>query len=836
MKLSELRHTIARRQIGVAAKLYWLASLSTLAVAILAAASIHFARVTEDAASRLDQTGFAAVENSGRLQSLLAQHRQIVESAPAEVDRSRLEISQREFIAKSSQLSVLINQLNRGEKADQFSNEFQAQITNEMPALVTAGQQVMFYAYNFAQDNALGAAAEYGKIADDLEDKIHQYRLHQVSVAGATVSALLDSARSLLFWVSISAFAALLLIGPLGLTVTRGVLSRLGRITTYMSRLAQQPLAEEVPSRGDRDELGDMARAVQVFKENGAELFERKMQLEQVNTQLDLALNNMSHGLVMFDSNRKLIICNERYAEMYGLSAELRKPGTELNAILQYLVDRHTFAETPQETFSSINIIAAGHNIQFVKSLSDGRMITITHQSTADGGWVAIHEDITERQKADAYVAHMARHDHLTDLPNRVFFREELDKNLRRLRDGQKFAILCIDLDRFKSVNDSMGHSIGDKLLNLVSARLANCVKEHDFVARLGGDEFAIIQTNVSRLEASGALAGCIIERLSEPYEVDGQQLDIGASIGLAIAPTDGANADQLLKNADLAMYRAKGDGRGSYCFFESEMDASIQARRALELDLRGALAAGQLQLYYQPLVNPKTGEIRCFEALLRWFHPKFGQIPPSKFIPLAEESGLIGPLGQWVLQAACADAVKWPKQLRVSVNLSPIQFKNLNLVKVILSSLASSGLPASRLELEITESLLLEDDAKTIAMLHELRSLGARIVMDDFGTGFSSLNYLRSFPFDKIKIDRSFIKDLSSGDNSTAIVKAIIDLARALNIDVVAEGVETQDQLNRIVAEGCTEVQGNYFSVPKPIKSFEKILRESNGCIELAA
>src|SRR5580704_2389015 len=494
MKFSELRHSIARRQIGVAAKLYWLASLSTLAVAILAAASIHFARVTEDAATRLDQTGFAAVENSGRLQSLLAQHRQIVESAPAEVDRSHLEISQREFIVKSSELSVLINQLNRGEKADQFSNDFQIKITNEIPALVTAGQQVMFYAYNFAQDSALGSAAEYGKIADDLEDKIHQYRLHQVSVAGSTVVALLNSARSLLFWVSISAFAAFSLIGPLGLTVTRGVLSRLNRITTYMSRLAQHRITDEVPSRGDRDELGDMARAVQVFKENGAELFERKMQLERVNVQLDLALNNMSHGLVMFDSNRKLIICNERYAKMYGLSAELQKPGTELNAILQYLVDRRTFAETPQETFSSINTIAAGDNIRFMKSLTDGRLITITHQSTADGGWVAIHEDITERQKAEAHIAHMARHDHLTDLPNRVFFREVLDKNLRSLCDGQRFTIFCIDLDRFKSVNDSMGHSIGDKLLNLVSARLANCVKERDFVARLGGDEFAIIQ------------------------------------------------------------------------------------------------------------------------------------------------------------------------------------------------------------------------------------------------------------------------------------------------------------------------------------------------------
>ena len=705
-----------------------------------------------------------------------------------------------------------------------------------MPKLVTAGQQVMFYAYNFAQDNALASAAAYAKIADDIEDKIHQYRVHQVTVASTTVSTLLDSARALLFWVSISALAALLLIGPVGLTITRGVLKRLNHITRYMVRLAGQPITEEVPSRDDRDEIGNMARAVQVFKENAAELFQRKFQLEQVNTQLDLALNNMTHGLAMFNSHQRLIVCNERYAKLYGLPAELCKEGTELNAILQYLVDQNTFAETPKETFSTINIVSPGNDIQFTKSFSNGRLIAISHQGTADGGWVSIHEDITERQKAAAHIAHMARHDHLTDLPNRVFFRDELDKNFRALRHGETFAILCIDLDRFKSVNNSMGHSIGDKLLKIVASRLINCCKERDFVARLGGDEFAIIQTNLSRPEETSALAGRIIERVSAPYDVDGQQLDIGASIGLAVAPTDGTNADQLLKNADLAMYRAKADGRGSFCFFEPEMDARIQARRALELELRGALASGQLRLYYQPLVNPKSGEILCFEALLRWFHPRLGEIPPTDFISLAEESGLIAPLGQWVLQTACADAAKWPKELRVAVNLSPVQFKNMNLVKVILGALASSGLQASRLELEITESVLLEHDVKTLAMLHELRALGMHIVMDDFGTGFSSLNYLRSFPFDKIKIDKSFIADLSKGDNSVAIVKAIVGLARALDIDVVAEGVETKDQLDLVVAEGCTEVQGFYFSAAKPIESFQKVLSESNARFELAA
>jgi len=558
-------------------------------------------------------------------------------------------------------------------------------------------------------------------------------------------------------------------------------------------------------------------------------LLERKMQL-------DLALNNMTHGLCMFDADRKLIICNQRYASMYGVPAELIRPGTALQDILQYLVDQRTFAEPAEETFAAINSNPPGGSFRVVRPFNDGRLISISHESTADGGWVAIHEDITERQRAEAHIAYLARHDQLTDLPNRVFFREELDKCVRRLRKGDKFAILCLDLDRFKSVNDSLGHSIGDKLLGAVAKRLAGCVDEQDFVARLGGDEFAVIQANVVRPEESGALAGRIIERVGAPYEIEGQQLNVGASIGIAIAPADGNDADQLLKNADLAMYRVKADGRGSYCFFEAEMDARIQARRALETELRNALNEGQLQLYYQPVVDAASGRVQCFEALLRWFHPRLGAVPPSEFVPLAEESGLIGPLGQWVLRSACAEAAKWPQQFRIAVNLSPIQFKNTNLINVIVGALAASGLPASRLELEITESLLLDADPKNIAVLHEMRALGARIVMDDFGTGFSSLNYLRSFPFDKIKIDRSFVNDIAKGGESMAIVKAIIDLARALDIAVVAEGVETAEQLKLLVAEGCHEVQGYYFSKPAPIENFEKILFERNGRIVLAA
>ena len=834
MKVSTMRFDNYKR-LGIAAKLYWVAALSIIAIATLTISSIHFARITQNAATMLNIEGLEGVENSSQLQSLLARHREIIGSAPAEVDRKRLEARQREFIALSSRFSTLLSALTR-KYSEPVSDQIEMQMAKKFPQLVTAGQEVMYFSYNFAQDKALEFATIYAKMAEDLQDTISRYRAQRTLVAANSMNSLMESARSLQLWVSISAIAAFIFIGPLGLTITRGVLRRLKRITTYMTRLADQTLVEEVPSRYDRDEVGNMARAVQVFKNNSVELFKNKIQLEQANVRLDLALNNMVHGLSMFDAHNTMIICNNRYAQMYGLPAELTAPGTQLIDIFKHLLDKKITTENLKEMQAGVNAIRTNGSESVIKTLTDGRIIAISYQMTSDWGWVSVHEDITERQKIQTRISHMARHDYLTDLPNRAFLSEVLDKNFRRLHDGQQFAVLCLDLDRFKGVNDTLGHSVGDKLLDEVAKRILSCVKERDFVARLGGDEFAVIHKNLVRPIDSGNLARLIIERISDPYKIDGQQINIGASIGLALAPSDGATPDQLLKNADLAMYRAKADGRGIYRFFEQEMDARIQARRTLELELRVGLTSGQLQLYYQPLVDPKSGEVRCFEALLRWFHPRLGEIPPIEFVSIAEESGLIESLGEWVLRSACADAAKWPKQFRVAINLSPIQFRNANLTKIVLSSLAASGLAASRLELEITESLLLEEDSRTISMLHEFRSFGIRIAMDDFGTGFSSLNYLRSFPFDKIKIDKSFIRDMSNGGDALTIVKAIIDLAHNLKIDVVAEGVETKEQLKYLISEGCNEVQGYYYSAAQPIKYFENVLSQTSGRIEIAA
>jgi diguanylate cyclase (GGDEF)-like protein/PAS domain S-box-containing protein len=444
--------------------------------------------------------------------------------------------------------------------------------------------------------------------------------------------------------------------------------------------------------------------------------------------------------------------------------------------------------------------------------------------------------DVTERKQAEARIAYMAQHDALTGLPNRVLFRERLDDALAQLHHrGGLLAVHCLDLDHFKSVNDTLGHPIGDDLLRVVAERLKDNVRSCDLVARLGGDEFAVIQMNIEHPGEAGDLAAKLIAALSANYDIQRHEVVIGASIGIALAPDDGDAADALLRNADMALYRAKADGRGTLHFFEAEMDRRIQARRILELDLRKAFANGEFDLHYQPLINLRADRISGFEALLRWHHPERGMVLPGEFIPLAEEIGLIGPLGEWVLRAACSEAARWPGDLKIAVNLSPAQFRTRSVVQAVLSALAHSGLPPHRLELEITESVLLAETEANLAILHQLRGIGARISMDDFGTGYSSLSYLRSFPFDKIKIDRSFVRDLAERPDCMAIIRAVAGLGASLGISTTAEGVETREQLERLRAEGCTEAQGYLFSPPRPAADIMGLLAREREQVKVA-
>jgi diguanylate cyclase (GGDEF)-like protein len=473
-----------------------------------------------------------------------------------------------------------------------------------------------------------------------------------------------------------------------------------------------------------------------------------------------------------------------------------------------------------------VEAMRQGNTNTRVIETADGRMLRVIERPRPEGGWVSTLEDITEWQKAQAQIAHMARHDALTNLPNRTYFREKLEDALSRVGRGTQVAVFCLDLDRFKEVNDTLGHPVGDELLREVARRLRECIRDDDTAARLGGDEFAIVQVGRElKLAEISALATRLIETISAPFTIHGHQVLIGATLGISVAPDDGADPDQLLKNADLALYRAKGDGRGNYRFFEAGMDARALARRTLELELRTALSRGEFELQYQPLLDIKTSNINCCEALLRWNHPQRGVVLPQEFIWLAEETGLIIPIGDWVLRRACTEAARWPEGVRIAVNVSPAQFKNRNLVPTVEEALASAGLPADRLEIEITETvLLLEGDA--LATLRTLRGLGIHIAMDDFGTGCSSLSYLRSFPFDKIKIDRSFVSELAAGGESMAIVRAVTALGRSLGISTTAEGVETAEQLSLLRSEGCNEVQGFLFSPALPAAEVEKMLR----------
>jgi diguanylate cyclase (GGDEF)-like protein len=819
---------------SIAAKLYFFAFLALLAVASLAIASIHFSRTTEDAARHLYGDSFLGVLNSTKLELLLANHRRIVESMPPEVDRDRLQVERDELEQIKQRLLILIGDASSKKGDDPGSLE--GRIADSLPALFEAADQVAFYANEFAQDKAVEEANGYAYIANGIERLIKDYRDLRLKDAQQAIAFVSTTVRSLAVWVLLSAFAAIVLIGPIGLASMHRMLSRLAGVTLAMTRLARHDTTTSIPSRNDRDEVGAMARAVEVFKDNAIQLIAREVELKQLNRRIDIALNNMTHGLCMFDAEQKLIVCNKTYVQMYALPPDLARPGVMLQAIEAFRSTVGNGAIINPEQVAAATAIHAREATAFTQELMDGRTVAVSQRPMQDGGWVAVHEDITERRRAEAKIAHLARHDMLTNLPNRLLFREHLENAFDRIQPERGFAVHCLDLDHFKTVNDTLGHPIGDELLKLVASRLTEAVSAVDFVARIGGDEFAVVQTSVSRPEQCSQLAARIVDLISRPYDIDGRHIVIGTSVGIAIAPNDGSNPDVLLKNADMALYLSKGDGRGTHRFFEGEMDRRLQSRRALELDLRKAITNGEFELYYQPILYLQTGKVTGFEALLRWNHPERGIIAPADFIPLAEETGLILPLGEWVLRTACAQAARWPQHVGVAVNLSAAQFKGRNLVQLALSALASSGLAAGRLDLEITESVLLQGEASTLAILHQLRESGVQISMDDFGTGYSSLAYLRNFPFDKIKIDRSFVRDMLVRKDCQAIIRAVVGLARSLGITTIIEGIETKEQLDTARAEGCDEGQGYLFSKPMPENEVAEFLAKRARVAVVAA
>jgi diguanylate cyclase (GGDEF)-like protein/PAS domain S-box-containing protein len=679
---------------------------------------------------------------------------------------------------------------------------------------------------------------------------------------------------------------------------------------------------------------------------------------------LDTALNNMTQGLVLYDSSARIVTYNQRYIDMYNLSTDVVKPGCHYYDLIQHRKDTGSYDGDVREFCDPImRDISQGKSNSTVMETPDGGAYLVINKPLAAGGWVAtiediterrrleqerdrnhaflreiidhiptqitvkdardsryvlvnsvaeqqfgrsdedilgktpadlfasdiaervaaddalslqssgtvfidehrwptraqgtriitskrlairdkagepryilnVVEDVTERREAEEKIAHLAHYDALTDLPNRVLFRERIERELQRPAGEAQFALFYIDIDEFKGINDSLGHHVGDELLKTVASRIRGCLDEGDLIARLGGDEFAVVQTAITSAYRAAELVGRIHAAIRQPYHCLGHQLSTDASIGIALAPQDGTDYDQLIKNADLAMYAAKSSGRRTHRFFEPSMDASAKARLTMEQDLRQALANGGFEIHYQPLVHLGSNEVSGCEALLRWRHPERGMISPVEFIPVAEDTGLINELGDWVLRTACAEAATWPEHIRIAVNVSPVQLKCQTLALRIASALASSGLKPSRLEIEITEAVLIRDDEAALAILHQLRAIGVRIALDDFGTGFSSLSYLKRFPFDKIKIDRCFVSDISEADASSSIVQAVVNIATALNMTTTAEGVETEPQRELLRKLGCTEMQGYLFSPPKPAADVKRLFGRQGDAVAVA-
>ncbi len=819
---------------GIGCRLYLVGALALLALGSLAASSIYFASATGHAVQTLYDRSLVAVVDAAELELLIEKHRRVIEAAPLEFDRGQLRKDRRAAEELKTRIERLVS--NSGPALS-------ARIQDPLVVVFNEGREVLVLANEFAQQKALESVERYTTAADALHHQIRAHRAERLAVADAEMTSLFRTKRQLTAWVIGIACLTLVFIGPLSLILVRGIASRLKAITEAMSRLALNETTVTVAGLTDLDEIGEMARSVEVFKSNAILLLDHKDRLEKLNLWLDIALNNMARGLSMFDAAHRLVVCNANYARMYALPDELTRPGTPFQSILSRRLDHQIAlgsadAETERKHFEAAmhDRIRARTESRFTQCLLDGRVIDVSVKPLDSGGWVAVHEDVTELRQAAENISRLARHDALTGLANRLLFREELDKASAGIRHGSRFALHCIDLDKFKEVNDAHGHPTGDALLKAVADRLREAVRRGDVVARLGGDEFAIIQHGIETDSDAETLGNRLISAVSRAYQLQGHRIEIGATIGISIAAETSVAPDDLLRNADMALYRAKEEGRGRVRFYDPAMEGRLRARRGLELDLQRALRENQFELHYQPIVNLARGEVAGCEALIRWRHPERGMISPADFIPVAEEMGLITPIGEWALRTACSAAVTWPGEVKVAVNLSAVQFGACDLVDVASKALLASGLKPKRLELEVTESVLLDDDPAMLDVLHGLRGLGIQIALDDFGTGYSSLSYLRNFPFDKIKIDQTFVRDLSERQDCIAIVGAVAQLARSLDMATVAEGVETEDHLAKVRAAGCTEVQGYLLSRPVPAGAIVDAIEACNRKLSAAS
>lgn len=819
---------------SIASRLYSLAVLTIGSLLMLVTVAMLYVAGTAAVVTEIRDRDLMLSLASADVELLLERHRRIVESAPVQFDRLAIDRDRRSSEAISDQISDLLQRTASPELAS---------AQKYLGDLVHSARRVLYLAANFAQAEAVKEVDTYTRSADSLQAIVRNFRTTAVAATERRVGEVLASGQKLQFLIYLAGLITFFVVLPLSAFIIRNVISRIKDITETMRRIAANDRSAKINSTRAADEIGEMARALAVFKQNAETVLSNSQEIEKLNIWFHIALNNMARGLSMYDADGYLLVCNSRYLELYNLPPELGLPGTSLDEIADHWcaaafdVTGATRAAFPEWRERLVEKLKDGLAFTETHELPDGRMIMVNTQPLEGGGWVDLHEDITEKRAIETRIARLAQVDALTNLANRHHFQETLARKLARVDSDGGFALIWFDLDKFKAVNDTLGHPAGDELLRIVAERIRATVRSGDFIARLGGDEFAVIAT-VSGKATSAAvgLANRLIRTLSTPYDVSGKMVSVGASIGIAMAPEHGRDPELLVHNADVALYRAKTRGRGQCFVFNDHLEQEISEREREEADLRRALASNEFLLHYQPIIDLKTGRVQVCEALMRWKHPQRGMISPGVFIPLAEETGLIGAMGEWALRQACQDAMRWPEHVKVSVNVAATQFTSTDVVVAVKTALEKSGLAARRLQLEVTETVMLKDTASTLQALEALRDMGVSIALDDFGTGYASLSYLRSFPFDKIKIDQCFVRDIGERHDCFAIVRTIVELARSLGMQSVAEGIETQEVLDLVTRARCDEAQGYFFSRPVSVEDLDAALAAAETKTALAA
>ena len=693
------------------------------------------------------------------------------------------------------------------------------------------------------EQDKLATLRVFLKTSASVERQLHVAALERDAEVRENLKQIATMGDNLAWCVAMASAVLICIIVPvMVLTITRFV-HRINHITRTMHRIADCETGVEVPSTVDIGEVGELARAVQAFKRNTIALQRNSTEMLRLNGWFDLALNNMHGGLSIFDQNQELVMCNERYHELYDLPKNLGRPGTHLREIIAYwhgqslgsdgAVNPEFDVEKELEIYRSN--VADQQEFVRVVTPSGGRTVLVSSRPSLDGGWVDVHDDVTDRIQSDKTIERLAHSDLLTGLMNRHNFMTTLGARLADLSQSPELAVLLVDISSFRRVNDSYGHDAGDAVLKVVAERLAALAGPNDSLGRLGGDGFALMKAGMNQ---SGAeiCARDMCSAVNEPVVIDGESIEIRINVGVAVSPDNGQTAGELLQRAELALVQSKATGAGSFALFDPALESSLRENQALRDDLKAAFEFGQFELHYQPIMDYTTRQVASVEALMRWHHPTRGMVPPGIFIPIAEETGLIEQLGKWAIGRACRDAISWPDHVRVAVNLSANQFRNGDLHTITHAALRETGFPARRLEFEVTESLLLVDEERTRRTLNRLKVMGIRIALDDFGTGYASLSYLRSFPFDKIKIDQTFVRDLPRDSDCNAIVRSVVLLARMLGMRTVAEGIETVDHLNQVVAAGCDEIQGYYLSRPVPAACVPAIIADCENRLAEAA